>query len=81
MIINPERRISLRTGDINLKHHRFSIEIRYKKDDREVSLADLSKSKNLLLSKMGDFKRLIIWVFGVEPKTQDLAAKAQKSKP
>jgi hypothetical protein len=30
---------------------------------------------------MGDFKRLIIWVVGVEPKTQDLAAKAQKSKP
>jgi len=26
---------------------------------------------------MGDFKRLIIWVVGVE----DLAAKAQKSKP
>jgi hypothetical protein len=36
LIINPERRISLRTGDINLKHHIFGIEIRFKKEDTEV---------------------------------------------
>ena len=59
----------------------IQIIIRFKKENTQVFMADLSKSKNLLLSKikMGDFKRLITWVFGVEPKTQDLAAKARKS--